>query len=416
MRKIVKPMILVLIILQILSISSSTFAVETGDNVLLYSKEKLDDIEMNYYGQDIVAYYTVYSKDGIEYPAYCVNYEYGGVTDNKSYNVQITEEYNNIDVWKAIINGYPFKSATELGCANDQEAYAATKQAVFCMLYNRDLKWYTYKGEAGKRTYEAMKKIVEIARSSNQTPTSTQIGINEEEWKIDEIDNNFLSKKITLDCETEISRFSVTLEGNIPDGTSIVDLKNNRLTEFKNCKEFKILVPLKSLKTKDEFIVNVQGKVNSYPMYYGKAPSTNMQSYVLTAGIVKQELSTKLVEYPENKTKIIIKKQGEGENVLQGVKFNILDANKNIIFENIKTNEYGIIEIDNMIPGIYYLQEVETVEGYELNDTIIEFSIGLDEEKEIVVQNNKIPEIPDEPEILQTPTAPEPPKLPRTGW
>ncbi len=444
-----KIVCLLLIFLQICTISSSVFAVDIGDSVSLYSVKTLDNIKMNYYGQDIVAYYTVYNKNGIEYPAYCVDYFHGGITDTKKYNVQITENYvdenytdadiNKIGVWKAIINGYPFKTYQELNCADEYEAYAATKQAVFCMLYDRDLKWYTYEGEEGERVYNAMTDIVKIARGSSQVPKSTTIDLSESEWQIDEINNEYLSKKINLNCETTISGFNVNLEGNVPTGTIITDLKNNKLTEFKNCKEFKVLIPLKNLINKDEFTINVQGKVNSYPMYFGQAPSTSVQSYVLTAGIVKQELSSKLIEYPENKTKVIIKKQDEEGNILQGVKFNILDYNKNIIFENIETNEDGIIEINNMIPGTYYLQETETLEGYEFSSQLIEFKIDLDEEKEITVENNKIPEepeeptepeIPEEPEQPQEPDIPEepiipetpeiheeqPPKLPRTGW
>ncbi len=68
-----------------------------------------------------------------------------------------------------------------------------------------------------------------------------------------------------------------------------------------------------------------------------------------------------------------------------------------------------------MIPGTYYLQETETLEGYEFSSQLIEFKIDLDEEKEITVENNKIPEepiIPETPEIHEE----QPPKLPRTGW
>lgn len=92
------------------------------------------------------------------------------------------------------------------------------------------------------------------------------------------------------------------------------------------------------------------------------------------------------------------------------VKFNILNFNKEILYENLETDENGIIEIGNMIPGKYYLQETETVEGYEFSNELIELSIALDEEKEVVVENSKIPEEPEEPK------KPEIPKLPRTGW
>ena len=421
MKKIIKPIILVLIVLQILMISSSVFAVEKGESVLLYSKEKLDNIEMNYYGQDVEAYYTVYSKDGGEYPAYCVNYEYKGVTDEKSYSVQITEDYSNIGVWRAIINGYPFKTPEQLGCANIQEAYAATKQAVFCMLYNRDFKWYTYSGEPGKRVYDAMVKIVETARTSNQVKQNTKIELTETEWIIDEINNKYLSKIITLNCETIISKFNVMLSGNVPEDTIVSDLENNETKEFVSCKQFKILVPLEKLNSNSEFTIDINASVNSYPMYYGKAPGATMQNYVLTAGVIEQEYAGETIQYPENKTKLIIRKQDLEGQMLSGVKFNILDSNNNILFENIETSEKGIIEINNIVPGKYYIQETKTLEGYEITTEIIEVELDLNETKEILITNEKIPEIPETPQEPLNPEEPElpieePPKLPRTGW
>lgn len=352
-----------------------------------------------------------------------MDYFHGGVTNTKSYEVKITESYvdedsnninnNKLGVWRAIINGYPFKSYQELNCADEFEAYAATKQAVFCMLYNRDFKWYTYEGEEGQRVYNAMVKIVENAKNSTQLPQSSTINLNETEWNIDEINSTYLSKKIILNSQTKISEFNVSLEGNIPIGTIVTDLKNKELKTFKNSKEFKILIPLKNLVAKGEFTINIQGKVNIYPMYFGQAPSNQIQSYVLTAGVVKQEIVKELIEYPENNTKLIIlKKDNEGRSLL-GVKFNLLDANKNVIIENVETNEEGIITINNVIPGTYYLQEIETKEGYELNKELIQFTVELNEQKEVIVENKKIPETPI---ISKVPNPPEKVKLPRTGY
>lgn len=426
-RKIIKPIVVLLIILQVFTISSSVFAVDNGESVLLYPTEKMDYIKVGYWGQDLTIYHTVYEKDGKEYPVYCVDYSHKGITDERKYSVKVTEDYidenyNSTDkrlaVWRVILNGYPFKTIEGL---NNYEAYAATKLAVFYVLEdwaeNED-KIY-YKNDEGKKVVDAMFKIIESAKSSSKVPTSTTIDLSEAEWQIDEIDNEFLSKKITLNSQTTISGFTVNLDGNIPDGTIVTDLKNNQVDKFTNCKEFKILLPLKNLTSESEFTIDVRADVNSYPMYLGEPEITGVQSYVLTAGRIKQAKASKLIEYPENKTKLIIEKQDLEGNTLPGVKFNILDANKNIVFENLQTDEFGIIELNNILPGTYYIQEIETIEGYEFNDEIIEINLELNEEKKIVIINEKIPEepevpeIPKEPEVIETP---ELPKLPRTGW
>lgn len=423
-KKLVKPLVVLLIVLQILIISSSVFAVDNaniGDSVLLYAIEKMDYIEVGYWGQDITIYQTVYKDNGIEYPAYCVDYAHKGITYDRTYNVEIKESYidenyintnNRLKVWKVILNGYPFKSIEGL---NEHEAYAATKLAVFYVLENweqHEDKVY-YKNAEGKKVVEAMFNIVEEAKKSEAIPTSTKIDLSGTELQIDEIDNKYLSKKITLSCETPIAGFSVNLKGNVPEGTIITDLENNQLEKFKNCKEFKILLPLENLKSENEFTINVQGEVISYPMYLGVPEISGVQTYVLTKGKLKPEGADTLIQYPQNKTKLIIKKQDEKGNILPQVKFNVLDSNKEIVYENLETNEQGIIEIENIIPGQYYLQEVETIEGYEFSNELIEFNIDLDEEKEIVVENKEIPEEPEKP---KEPEKLELPKLPRTGW
>lgn len=41
-------------------------------------------------------------------------------------------------VWRTIINAYPYKTPAELGVENEYDAFVATKQAVYCILYNWD--------------------------------------------------------------------------------------------------------------------------------------------------------------------------------------------------------------------------------------------------------------------------------------
>lgn len=122
---------------------------------------------------------------------------------------------------------------------------------------------------------------------------------------------------------------------------------------------------------------------------------------MLTGETSKTESKNISINYSENKTKLIIKKKDANGNSLSQVKFNLLNFNKKIEYENLETNEDGIIEINNLVPGVYYIQETKAIDGYELNSELIEVNVGLDEEKEIIIENKKIPEMP---------------KLPRTGW
>lgn len=92
---------------QMLSNTAKATIVEENTKVKLYSKGEL--ICLVYDGIKIGTQFVVYEKEGKEYPAYCVNREKDGVTEDFSYSVIAEKIYSNNLVWNAVINGYPFK-------------------------------------------------------------------------------------------------------------------------------------------------------------------------------------------------------------------------------------------------------------------------------------------------------------------
>ena len=83
---------------------------------------------------------------------------------------------------------------------------------------------------------------------------------------------------------------------------------------------------------------------------------------------------------------------------LEGVEFQLLDENKNVLYTNLQTDKNGMITIDNLLPGKYYVKETKTISGYELYEKLIEVEIALNEEFTVIVNNNK----EDEPTIERT--------------
>ena len=63
--------------------------------------------------------------------------------------------------------------------------------------------------------------------------------------------------------------------------------------------------------------------------------------------------------------------------------------NDNLLYEDV-TNEEGIIKINNIKAGVYYLKELKAPYGYIKNDEKIEFEILNSEVLSIEVVNNKI--------------------------
>ena len=90
-----------------------------------------------------------YRNNGVLHYAYCLNVDKHGVGEEQNYSVNVTEILSDVQVWRAIVNGFPYKSASELGVENDQDAFVATKQAVYSVIYNRDVDSFVCPSSAG---------------------------------------------------------------------------------------------------------------------------------------------------------------------------------------------------------------------------------------------------------------------------
>ena len=66
-----------------------------------------------------------------------------------------------------------------------------------------------------------------------------------------------------------------------------------------------------------------------------------------------------------------------------------------MIYTNLETDENGKIEVENLIPGKYYIKETRTISGYEIYEDLIEVDINLNEEMTVTVNNHEeeIPKI-----------------------
>ncbi len=72
--------------------------------------------------------------------------------------------------------------------------------------------------------------------------------------------------------------------------------------------------------------------------------------------------------------KLSIIKVDENKKPLEGVKFNILDKDKNIV-DTIVTDNLGNAVSKDLVKGTYYYQEIEAPKGIVVDDTIYEFKI-----------------------------------------
>lgn len=350
---------------------------------------------LKYNGIVVKAYYAYYKSNGTQYPAYCLDKTKQGVNDSISYTVSVEDSIHDVGLWRYIVNGYPYRSIEELGCNNKEEAFTATKQAIYCYVHGNNINGYEAIGEAGNRTLQALKKIVNDAQNSQETQVSNTINIQriEDNFIQDTIDKKYVSKTYEVHANAATSKYHVSIakaDGELIEGIKITDLNNQEKSEFLSNEKFKILLPTDQLKQDGNFQIVVQASVNTKPVFYGRATNSSYQDYALTAATYEDSSEVIQDSYSENKSSIkIIKIDKETKEKIEGVEFDILDENKNVIYANMKTDENGEINLLHLIPGTYYLRETKAKDGYVGNTDLIRFTIKLNENVTITMNNLK---------------------------
>ena len=370
---------------------------------------------LRYKGVEVKVSYVQYTYEGVSYPAYCLDKTKPGA-ENGAYTVSVNSMIQDVGLWRRIINGYPYKSIEELGVANKEEAFTATKQAIYCYIHGNNPADYTPIGEAGERTLRAMHQIIAKAQSSSETKISNYIEIKDEDvnWKVDEIEKSYISKVFSILSDAQIQNYSIHFQENTIDGIKITNLQNTVKNEFQPDEKFKILIPIESLKEKGEFRILANAKVKTKPVLYGTAPDSGLQDYALTAATYEDGVGELSLQYPKNETEIIVIKQDEeSKERLKGVEFALLNENKEIIRQSLLTDEEGKIQISNLLPGKYYLKEVHTSLGYIPTEELIELEVEWNDSLTVTVYNQKEkkPEIKTE----KNETVKQVKKLPVTG-
>ena len=410
----VKKGILAIFMLSII-LTNSVFAVET-----LNVKAIKECPVLLQYGNIKIG--TTLAKVNIndkEYPVYCLDVSKPGVATGKltEYNVTLKDTIDNQEVYRAIINGYPYKTIEELGVKTEEEAFTATKQAVYSMLYNRNVDEYSaINTEAGHRTYNAYRNIVLAARGSNKVYENAKFELKaDKEWKKDE-ENKYLYKNVEVNANLK-SNFDIKLEG---DKNNIFKLEKEQIVgkETDNKKEKYIL----KIDLKDINKFNILGKevfknlkltataeVETNPVYLGKEETGTRQDYAISGVRFKGKEERSLnIDIPKNETKIkIVKISKEEDKKLENVKFELFDKENKSIGIKI-TNKNGEIIYENLIPGKYYLKEIEAKEGYNKLNDLVEIEVKYGEEKEVKINNEKIKIIVNNKKEVK--------KLPKTGY
>ena len=176
MKKIISKKIIaiMLIILTLFStIKNITYARSEISEATLYKVQDCTT-KLHYFSKkqnrwiNVICYYTEFNNDGNKYPGYCLDADYDGVGEAGSYTVDITEVLDRDDIWRAIVNGYPYKTPSELGVDTVLDAYMVTKRAVHSLLYDVNVKeQYRAFDAHGEKVIEEIEKLTNIRKIWN---------------------------------------------------------------------------------------------------------------------------------------------------------------------------------------------------------------------------------------------------------
>ena len=375
--------ILVVLLLSIIFISNAYQIVNAAFEISEAYIQKIGDADyhLKYYKEEkgmytyctcsIVGHY----QDGKFYPAYCLNRDMHGVGAVENYSVDVDSLIDNNAVWRAVKNGYPYKSAGEMGLSSDFDAFAVTKFAIYCLIGQADINLYTADegDEEGQAMINALHNLVNIGLNGS--------GSFKNELKISQKgeltqDGEYYSLVYKVISGTTIQSYDIKSVSGLSNGELITDTKGNIKTSFNSGENFKIKIPKQNLNSDKNINIQIEAKLKSYPLYYGKTRITGTQNYLLTANSyqnINAEINTNL---KLNTGKILINKvDSDTKEAIEGAEFELYNS-KNEKLGTYLTNKNGKIEIPNLYQGKYYLKETKTNENYILDENT-EFSVDV---------------------------------------
>lgn len=332
-----------------------------------------------------------YRINGKLHYAYCMQRDRKGVGgENDGYNVKISDMIQNPEVWRAIINGFPYKTAEELDVKNDQDAFVATKQAIYSVMYgwNVDLR-YVGVDDEGWRIVDAIRKIVNSARNGTDTPNKTNLLTINKVGELKKESEQYYSQEFEVNSNVEMENYEITNIKNFPKGSFSVDINNNKRTIFTGGKNFKILIPTNKITENFEGTVTISGKLKTYPIFYGESYDKERQDYALTYDSFEKINAEVSINVNAYKSKLkIYKTDSETNKPIEGVEFNFkYDNGTNI--GNYKTDKNGIIEINNLRQGKIVITEIKTQNQYILDENKREIILEYEGEKEVKIENSR---------------------------
>ena len=398
LNKIVKIIAILLISILFLNMSANTIyaAIEVNLNKAYIEKIGKADYHLKYYKEDKDKYTYIicsivgyYDEDDNFNPTYCMNKNLVGA-EEESYYVKVDNLLKNDKVWRVIKNGYPFKSAKELGLSDEYDAFAVTKFAVYCVLGQSNLEYFKAEDDDDEAVamLKALKNLVKIGENGTEKQNENPIKLQ----KVGEFkeEDKYYSQEYKLVSTSDYKSYEISTVTGLPNGAFISDINGNKSTKFKKLNNFKVMIPKEKMTEDYEIKITAKAECKSYIVLEGKTTVTNTQNYVVTAGEFATATTDEVLNIKVNKANIVINKvQEDTEIPVPDVKFGLYKDKK--LVQEKTTDKNGKIKFENLYPGKYILKEIQANEDYILDTTEHELELKYKDEKEITISNKLKP-------------------------
>lgn len=389
-KKLISCILLILTLLSVFSnfIYASTPITEAYIDNLGHCGEHLKKWNGNHEEVYVQSYYVAYRENGKIYPAYCQDIDFDGVGTLDPYSVYISEKLSDVRVWRVIVNGFPYKTPSQLGVENEYDAFLATKEAIYCVQHNFNTSERYIESKCdtqGKKILNAINRLTDIGRNGTQTPYNEGITAD----KVGDLkdDENYCSQEFKINCGVTTSQFTITKTENLPTGTKITNMSDKETTTFTGNEHFKVKI-LKTEMNKDlNFKLSLKAKAETFPVYFGKTRIPKTQNYAVTYEKFEDVYGTVNFTAKLNTGKIQVHKIDDTTlTPIEGVTFQLLKSDGTVV-ANATTDKNGNATFSKLYQGNYILKEISTNDNYILNTENFNISVNYNKTTNIEIKN-----------------------------
>lgn len=398
--------LITILLTTLLSSFSQVFAVNIGDKVEIVDRGETAKHVKYKFDSGVYAYvkthYVGYYENGIFRPAYCLNRDKPGVDDTLSYDVTIQEAMQNQAVYRVLLKGYPY--AGNLGFSDEKDAFFVTKQAIYRVLDGGDTGRYQGADETGNRMVEKIKELVDYGRNGTETRRDPILNITTvKNASIDDKDSNYISQIFRVDSPINSKDIRIYMNGSqAPSGSKLTDMNNNEKSEFAKGEQFKVIVPRKNIKKDVSIDITATGNVETFPVFYTKAPNSAWQDYAIVSDPFVLTTTNAKMTYTEPTGTVEIEKVSKEDNEYSGLpagsglKGALFKLERIDGIETYKvqctTDDFGKI-IKELKLGTYRLTELVSADYYQIGKegAEYEFTLEYDGQKIVIkVENDNV--------------------------